>query len=340
MLCIPKDLFMKTRSLLSFLLVLPFLFACSEKAPAAAAPVDYGYPWLGAGTKEEPFLISSVADLDRLKSSVNVSKETYKNTYFLQTCDLDFKDTVWDAIGSPYEGTSFRGIYNGGAHVITNLHSPLDHDYCYGLFGQLGGVVLNLGLASGKLYGNATGGFASHSTGDSGGLIMNCFSNLDIDANRAGGLVDNFLGGRIANCFSLGSVNGPVSGSITSITATLCQNVAYVGNPVNGNYQGALANCISTTKETLKEAVEHVNASIVLLPGDKNLSLDIGDLARFKLNEDGTLGFGDFFKTTRPSENEKNRGLYTALITTGILMIVAPLIVFLFVPRKKKLFTK
>lgn len=332
---------MKLRSRLSFLLVLPFLFACTQNTSSnPVKAIDYGYAWLGAGTKEEPFLISSVADLDRLKSSVNVSKETYAGTYFLQTRDLDFTGTPWNAIGSPYDGTSFNGVYNGGGHIITNFNSPLDHDYCYGLFGRLGGAVLNLGLASGKLYGNATGGIASHSTGDGGGLIMNCFTNLDIDANRAGGLADNFIGGRIVNCFSIGTVTGPVCGSITSITATLCQNVAYIGDPVNWNYQGALSNCISTTRETLAEAVEHVNASVVLLPGDKTLTFDIGDLARFKLNENGSLGFGDFFRSTRVSETEKNRGLYTALITTSILLIVAPLIVFLFVPRKKKLFTK
>ena len=287
--------------------------------------------WVGAGTEDNPYLISTVEDVLTIKNMVNSGEASFSSTYFLQTCDLDFTNIVWDGIGSPYDGTSFRGLYNGGGHTIRNLHTPLDHDYCYGFFGVLGGVLMNLGLESGSIYGNASGALASHSTGDGGGLIINCFSNVTVDANRAGGIADNFIGGYIFNCISLSTVIGPITGSICTLAATLCSNVAYVGSATYTEFSGTIGNCHQILDGEIGGVIEKVNSFVETAPNSQSAGFDVDSLYSFAYNEaERRVFFSNVYKNKRKDEERISKIVFLSLSGIGLLLLVVAGILHLF----------
>ena len=92
----------------------------------------------GSGTEDNPWLISSVADLQLLANTINDGKAAgfdadaaaggkgvagnYYGYYFKQTTDLDLSDIAnWDPIGySGGQDLYFAGHYDGDDHTISN----------------------------------------------------------------------------------------------------------------------------------------------------------------------------------------------------------------------------
>lgn len=181
--------------------------------------IDDIYNFNGSGTMDDPFTISSAEELAALSKNVNNGFE-YEDCYFIQTDDIDLENFgVWCPIGSFSGNYSFKGIYNGDGHVISNLKTIGSDNN--GLFGKLSGIVCNLGIESGDIRGGCVGSIASHSFSDKA-MIINCYNKADINGIRCGGIADNFTGGRIICCLNYGRIqceeNG-MQGGITSYTA-------------------------------------------------------------------------------------------------------------------------
>ncbi len=182
----------------------------------------------GDGTKELPFLINCAEDISLLGLYVSEGY-SFENTYFLQTCDIDLKsESPWIPIGVFGSNRYFYGVYDGGAHSISNLYCCPDESGSIannGLFGVLGGQVMNLGIESGSVEGAYIGSIASHSTGNSAAII-NCYNKAEVKGSgRAGGICDNFSNGTIVNCVNLGEITAPVSAQIVSYNAKSVINV-------------------------------------------------------------------------------------------------------------------
>lgn len=179
----------------------------------------------GQGTKNDPYLVSCVDDLIYLRDKVN-SGDKFESVYFLQICDIDLENVLWEPIGIAGTGRYFFGVYDGGGHSIKNINIPAELNVsCPGMFGQLGGQVVNLGIESGYIEGDFAGSIASHSIGEKAAII-NCWNNATIvGKKRAGGICDNFSGGSIINCANLSSVQAPISGNIVSYSAKNLINV-------------------------------------------------------------------------------------------------------------------
>ena len=119
----------------------------------------------GNGTEDDPWLISSVADLQLLANTINDGKAAefdadckdtgdgipgnYHGYYFKQTIDLDLSSIAsWDPIG--YSGSFyFAGNYDGDGHTISNAKSTGKNDdegyATAGIFGWVAfGSVENL----------------------------------------------------------------------------------------------------------------------------------------------------------------------------------------------------
>ena len=212
------------------------------------AVVQQTQGWLGAGTSEDPWQISSVADLQLLSELNNGLAEigmpgVYTGYYFLQTSDLDLSGiSNWRAIAARWEDldpvddfTYFGGNYNGGGHEIVNMTiRELDsskNDVYASLFGRLdgGAVIRNLGV-SGTVdvtNGNEVGGIASlvSSVGTQYGApgdaatIINCYSNaIAISrSNNWSTMAGVFIGRadsktKIINCYSYGKAATPNAG--------------------------------------------------------------------------------------------------------------------------------
>jgi len=153
----------------------------------------------GDGSKYNPYKLATPNDLTDLSIYVN-GGEGFRKVYFQQVENIDMTGADFIPIGIYGEGNYFYGYYDGGGHTISGLNITTTRGKANnGLFGTLGGKVVNLGLTDGYIKGNCCGSFASHAT-DSSTIIANCYSTLTIRGTRSGGIADNFLG-TIAGCW-------------------------------------------------------------------------------------------------------------------------------------------
>ncbi len=134
----------------------------------------------------------------------------------------------------------FRGVFDGGGHVISNLN--IEGGSYLGLFGCLTSEshVRNLGLVDVHVAGqdDNVGSLVGHNEG----RIANCYSSGSVSGGgiRVGGLVGSngeydLGGGSIANCYSIGSVNGSwdVGGLVGMNEGSVA--MSYAANSVRGN---------------------------------------------------------------------------------------------------------
>ena len=228
----------------SLLLVLAMCFAMLPTAAFAAEDEESTMPAYsgGSGTQDNPWLISSVEDLQTLASTINDGKAAgydadctdtgngipgnYHGYYFRQTTDLDLNGIDnWDPIGYS-GGCYFAGHYDGDGHTITGAKSTgkvderdkddADSYGCAtaGIFGWVAlGSVENLHVenanfkATGKGNYSYVGGIAAVAFAAS---IENCAvkssrleSRRDNNNNCAGGIAGYSTGATFKNCASV-----------------------------------------------------------------------------------------------------------------------------------------
>lgn len=200
-------------------------------------------PFQGKGTAQNPYLISSSDDLRKL-SEVVAKGNGCVQTYFLQTTDIDLGYVEWIPIGSLEEGKAFYGIYDGNNHVITGIYTTSFNNN--GLFGLLGGKVINLGVEDSFIAGHCVGAIASHSIGTNAEVI-NCHSKVTLSGVRMGGIVDNFTGNSIRECWSDCTFEGDgVYAGIVSYSASLVEDCWTTANSlVADTFLGNIKNTIS-----------------------------------------------------------------------------------------------
>ena len=210
------------KKVLSLLLTLCLVMTFVPMAAfAAEAPLFSG----GTGTQQDPWLITSQADLIALAEFLNSGNaETFDTEnagvgnchgyYFKQTADIDLTGVTWEPIG--YSGSYyFAGNYDGGGHSITNAVSTgkVDPDgfATAGIFGWVAfGSVENLHVknanfvATGQNNYSYVGGIAGVCYGSS---IKNCSvvnSSLESKRNNnnncAGSIVGYSTGGTFEKC--------------------------------------------------------------------------------------------------------------------------------------------
>ena len=208
--------------LMALALCLTLLPTAALAEDATAMPKYNG----GNGTEDDPWLISSVADLQLLANTINDGKAAgfdadsanignYYGYYFKQTMDLDLSSIAsWDPIGYS-GGCYFAGHYDGDGHSIKNAISTgkVDPDgfATAGIFGWVAfGSVKNLHvknanfLAIGQNNYSYVGGIAGVCYGSS---IKNCSvvnSSLESKRNNnnncAGSIVGYSTGGTFEKC--------------------------------------------------------------------------------------------------------------------------------------------
>ena len=222
----------------SLLLVLAMCFAMLPTAAFAADDEGSKMPAYsgGSGTQDDPWVISSVEDLQTLASTINDGKAAefdadctdtgdgilgnYHGYYFKQKTDLDLSSIGnWDPIG--YSGDSkcyFAGHYDGGGHIISNAKSTGKNDKdgfaTAGIFGWVEfGSVENLHVenanfvATGQGNYSFVGGVAAVAFAAS---IENCTvknsaleSKREYNNNCAGGVAGYSTGATFKNCASV-----------------------------------------------------------------------------------------------------------------------------------------
>ncbi len=209
---------------------------------------SYEYKFEGEGTEQNPYIISSLKDLEGLRDNVNNDRKTYEGKFFKQTADIDMSELEnWYSIGHDYGNAPyfFKGTYDGDNHKISNMYSSSYYNTeNTGLFKDLEGTVKNLILENCEVKNNSgavgmigilakaaknatiinchvTGGKVSSAGDDVGGLIgniyayendtviKNCsFEGEVIGSGNVGGIVGTSEGAEISECYFKGNLSG------------------------------------------------------------------------------------------------------------------------------------
>ena len=193
----------------------------------------------GSGTQDDPWLISTAADLKALADFINDDTHpanaydadgcglgNFHGYYFKQTADIDLQGAAWDPIGYSDESHFyFSGHYDGGNHVIRNAVSSGITDNGYTLAGIFGSVyfgsISNLHIENVEF--SAEGNNKQAFAGGLAGIVLdseiaNCSvsgsklssSRAPSNSNRAGGLVGLSSVGKFTKC---ASVNNQIQSS-------------------------------------------------------------------------------------------------------------------------------
>lgn len=214
-----------------FLSLLLALVLCFTALPISAFAVTPPNEFLsgGNGTQDDPWLISTAADLKALADILNSGNAStydahgddcgagnFHGYYFKQTADIDLQGIEnWEPIG--YNGsTYFAGNYDGNGYIIRNAKSTgkvdVDGYATAGIFGWVAfGSVSNLHIENVTFSAAGDGNYA-YAGGLAGTVyaseITNCsVSNSKISStatynsnNCAGGLAGYFVGSTISKC--------------------------------------------------------------------------------------------------------------------------------------------
>ena len=137
------------------------------------------WPTSGAGTEDDPYLISSADDWNTFAANVS-SGNSYSGQYVQLAADISVTTMA---------GNSFSGTFDGGDHTIT---ANISGTGSKALFNRIdGGTIQNL-----KLAGNVSGGIHTAalvvSLGNSGAnLIQNCVvsANVTCSSSHMGGFL-------------------------------------------------------------------------------------------------------------------------------------------------------
>lgn len=195
-----------------FLIFIVFILVISPSIIVESSSADTTFE--GKGTADCPYIIHDYEDLSKLQKLVN-NGEQFAGVYFVQTSDIDLNNKPWCPIGNGHDGNSFWGIYNGNGYSIKNIYVKQSQEFA-GLFGYLGGQVVNLRIESGNIYGDVCGSIAAKSVGTNA-VIANCINKASLYGNYVGGIAGNFYEGVIANCINFGNVHGTYYYGITAV---------------------------------------------------------------------------------------------------------------------------
>ena len=179
--------------------------------PAANATVSVAlHNWPGSGAENDPFIISTTAELDLLAQNVN-SGNSYVGMYFKLGADIAYDPNVLDANGENYTTIGiynqhiFVGSFDGDGHTISGIRSSQglfavirNYDECY--FDE---NVKNVTLADAVITGN----------------------------DYIGGIVGVNIYGHIVNCKVINTV---INGGIV-VGGIVGQNT--------GNYRASIEDC-------------------------------------------------------------------------------------------------
>lgn len=209
----------------------------------------------GKGTADNPFLVNSVSDFEKVATFCNSNNTT--GMHFLQTVDFNLNNGGLTPIGA---SRAFAGIYDGGGHTIRN--GNIETDGVVGVFAVVSGTVTRLCVENTTVkYRNTdmrAGGIAARITGN--GVISNCFvKNCTIADNGLSGVVggiaaDMFDEAVIKNCLVVNtSLTASRTGSICSDTKS--------GTHIEGCYTDGAALVSSDSYCSIVESTPSVDAS-------------------------------------------------------------------------------
>ena len=201
----------------------------------------------GDGSEENPYRITSVADLEELARRVNSGEEDTEGKFYLLTNDLVLTgENNHTPVGS--EENKFRGTFDGGFHTVTGMRIDTD-EMTQGLFGFVeGGTVKNVGVVDAEIYCEQNSGVIAGQA-KVNASILNCFVRdsklkcVDFLTNGMANKNNNVAGGVVGMLES-----GSVVGNCYSVNCSV-EGRNYVGGLVGLVREGSpvVDNCYSSS---------------------------------------------------------------------------------------------
>jgi len=232
--------------------------AASTTSTITVANPAAGITPSGSGTAADPYLISSMGNLNWIAGDASRWDKHYK-----QTANIDASVTStacynpgegWNPIGNA--ATKFTGTYNGQGYSITGLYINRQANEYTGLFGFLSSaeianlLLVNINLIGGKYVGALSGaaeGETSITNVNVSGSINAYF--YDYEAGVGGlvgwfygnqGLVDQSSSSANINCYDYTSMATCYGGGLLGLSeGGICRNSFSTGNiTIDGVYEG------------------------------------------------------------------------------------------------------
>lgn len=180
----------------------------------------------GKGTKASPYTIATAEQLAMLAQKINAGDADYNSKYYKLTADINLSGygeankgfnngNGWIPIGTA--NNRFAGSFDGNGKRITGLHINDANLKDAGLFGNVCGIVINLGIVDadisasdrvGGITGSVNYGEASSVLKDC--YVANCYvTGMVKGSGWVGGIAGEiFSKGIVSDCYSLCTVVG------------------------------------------------------------------------------------------------------------------------------------
>ena len=240
----------------------------------------FNTPITGSGTKDDPYQISTAAQLKRFRNIVNGTGGQTPNPDACAVLmnDIVLNDGTFDANGTYTSGSSgktaeewtpigkytndndktpYTGTFDGQGHTIKGLYVNSASDAYVGLFGCLEGAAVRNLTVDGYVQGsNVVGGIAGYA---SKAAIENCSNHCSVfggSDSMIGGIAGlNFDGAKIIDCYNVGTIRNsnvfePCGGIVWGNAGTVsnCYNVGTISGNVHdgeivGKNSGTVENC-------------------------------------------------------------------------------------------------
>jgi hypothetical protein len=190
----------------------PYPLAAAGAAISLVVSSDTTYVWTdnaGIGTAAQPYRIETAGQLESL-----IDHPELWDKHFLLSADLDLTGRTYtkaliapdmdDIRGNGFQGTTFRGTFDGQGHTIRNLtiHQDTRRDYV-GLFGMIAppGRVQNLHVRDADIIigGSGSSSYVGVLAGYNAGTVANCSAAGIVDGGKGDGLV-GFNAGSLIDC--------------------------------------------------------------------------------------------------------------------------------------------
>lgn len=272
--------------------------------------IDVSTQLTGEGTVENPYLITSTADMAYFAENVKVND--YSGKHVKLTCDLDMSNYAFKGIGSgeyttKYEYTPFAGTFDGDNHKVT---VKIVKDFVAGLFAAVTGTVKNVEVAGTvRAVYRAAGGIAGL---QEGGTIENCINSAIVTSKyytagngNVGGIVGYQKNGDVTNCTN----NGEVYGFVNLVTDNQGVGgiIGTVADGATGTISGNVNNGTVYNKGLCTGGIIGMLRGKILIDGCTNN----GTVTGVKSFAGGILGFTNF------SDNTISNCTNTAKITAN-----------------------
>ena len=237
-------------------------------------PSYYDHEFTGLGTQASPYLITSNKELAGVAYLMLNYNDTYKNSYFRLTTDVDMSEYFWVPIGTT-NALAFAGHFDGGNYPISGVKT-LSSWSGSGLFGTVIGtsaahavienvIMENFAIRANSYGGGVVGvgeyveisncrviGETNTLKGSRAGGVIGYAMNSEVRDSYNNGTIEasgDYLGGVVgyANLSQVENCYATVSASFTGITRGVVTNAdsGNVGGLVGGAESSTIANCFN-----------------------------------------------------------------------------------------------